>query len=318
MEFRLTFLCFFVFFLAACEKPGLKEGEGFVKVEGGKVWYQVVGSGKGTPLLLLHGGPGFTSPYLNPLSALSDDRPVIFYDQLGSGRSDVTTDPVLWTVEHFVKQLATLRNELGLKEVHILGHSWGAQLALDYLLTKPEGVKSLILASPAINTRRWSRDNKALLAQMPDASRKAIELNEREGTMDSEEYQDAMMVFYHRHIARIDPWTEDINNTFGGANLDLYGYMWGSADWAATGTLENYNREDMLPALDLPVLFTTGRYDEARPETVADFQSLTPNSQFVIFEESAHLTMQDEPEKYVQTVRGFLSGVEQDDSHLEL
>jgi proline iminopeptidase len=130
MVLRSTFLCFLICCLTACEKPGLKEEEGFVKVEGGNVWYKLVGSGKGTPLLLLHGGPGFTSHYLNPLSDLSNDRPVIFYDQLGSGRSDLTTDPALWTVEHFVKQLATLRNELGLKEVHILGHSWGSQLAL--------------------------------------------------------------------------------------------------------------------------------------------------------------------------------------------
>ena len=307
---RSTYLCLFLFFLSACETQVLKEGEGFVEVEGGKVWYQVVGSGKGTPLLLVHGGPGFTSHYLNPLSALANDRPVIFYDQLGSGRSDVTTDRALWTIEHFVRQLATLRQELGLTEVHILGHSWGSQLALDYLLTKPDGVKSLILASPAINIDRWSEDNKVLLSRMPRATREAIKRHEREGTTDSEEYQNAMMVFYHHHIARIDPWTDDINNAFEGTNFDLYGYMWGSADWAVTGTLKDYNREAMLPTLDLPVLFTTGRYDEAVPDTVADFQSLTPNSQLVIFEESAHLTMQDEPEKYTRTVRDFLNGME--------
>jgi proline iminopeptidase len=102
----------------------------------GKVWYQVVGSGKGTPLLLFHGGPGFSSHYLNPLSVLSNDRPVVFYGQLGSGRSDVTTDPALWTVEHFVTQLATLRKELGLKEVHLLRHFWAEQATRSKYLLK--------------------------------------------------------------------------------------------------------------------------------------------------------------------------------------
>ncbi len=62
--------------------------EGYVDVEGGRVWYRIVGSGNATPLVLLHGGPGAPSHYLNPLEQISEDRPVIFYDQLGAGRSD--------------------------------------------------------------------------------------------------------------------------------------------------------------------------------------------------------------------------------------
>jgi hypothetical protein len=79
--------------LACASNDEFKRKEGFLEVPGGKVWYEIVGIGKrGTPLLLLHGGPGFTSDYLRPLEALADERPVIFYDQLGGGRSERPDD----------------------------------------------------------------------------------------------------------------------------------------------------------------------------------------------------------------------------------
>ena len=74
-------------------------GEGYIPVTGGKVWYRIVGTGKGTPLLVLHGGPGVPSYYLNPLAALGDDRPVVFYDQLGCGRSDQPADTSLSRIQ---------------------------------------------------------------------------------------------------------------------------------------------------------------------------------------------------------------------------
>ena len=307
---RLIAIVVLAISISSCEKPSIQEGEGFIEVDGGKVWYKVVGTGNETPLLLLHGGPGFSSPYLNPLAELSDERPVIFYDQLGAGRSDKTDDPKLWTIEHFVAELATIRVELELNEVHILGHSWGTQLALDYMLTNPEGVKSLVLASPAVNTARWTEDNKKLLSLMPESTQAVIEKHEREGTTSSEEYQAAMMEYYARHMSRSDPWSDDLMSAFETFNSSLYEYMWGPADWAATGTLKNYNREDFLPTLDLPVLFTTGRYDEAVPETVAYFHSLTPGAKIAILENSAHLTMQDQPEEYNRIIREFLQSVE--------
>ncbi|MEO6888094.1 MAG: alpha/beta fold hydrolase, partial [Ktedonobacteraceae bacterium] len=107
----------------------IREQEGFVPVDGYRVWYRIVGGGsehEHTPLLLLHGGPGAPHDYLENLEALaSDTRRVIFYDQLGCGRSDQPDDTSLWRVERFVEELATMRRELELERVHILGQSWG-------------------------------------------------------------------------------------------------------------------------------------------------------------------------------------------------
>ena len=70
----------------------LKESEGKVGVQGGKIWYRVIGKGKGIPILMLHGGPGGTSRSFYQFESIGKDRPIVLFDQLGSGRSDYHTD----------------------------------------------------------------------------------------------------------------------------------------------------------------------------------------------------------------------------------
>jgi proline-specific peptidase len=288
----------------------LSPGEGYVEVEGGRVWYRVAGAGRATPLLLLHGGPGAPSYYLNPLEGVSVDRPVVFYDQLGAGRSDRPAGPVVWRLDRFVDELARVRNALGLDEVHILGHSWGTMLAVEHVLGRSEGVKSLTLASPVLSVRRWAEDARRLVAEMPEATRNVIDRHEASGSTDTPEYQEAVMEFYRRHLSRSDPWSPDLEKTFENLNPEIYGSMWGPSEFAPTGSLASFEREDALPELELPILFTAGRYDEATPETVAHFQALAPGSRIAIFENSAHMTMLDEPEAYVAAVRDFLREID--------
>ena len=115
----------------------MKIEEGYIDVPGGKVWYRAVGdNADGTPLLCLHGGPGFTHYYLEPLEALADRRRVIFYDQLGCGRSDRPGDLSLWNVDRFVAELAQVRSALNLDRLHLFGSSWGGMLAMQYVLDR--------------------------------------------------------------------------------------------------------------------------------------------------------------------------------------
>jgi proline iminopeptidase len=310
MQRNLPSLVTILVLLSACGEQGLDPGEGYVDVEGGRVWYEIVGSGTRTPLLLLHGGPGAPSYYLNPLEGVAIDRPVIFYDQLGAGRSERPDDTTLWTVERFVRELAQVRAALGLDEVHILGHSWGTMLAVDYMLTEPDGVRSLILASPAISVRRWAEDAEYLLAQLPEELQAAISKHHANGTTDDPEYEEATMAYYQRYFSRAEPWSPHLLRAFEELNTEIYELMWGPSEFAATGTLKNFEREDALPGLDLPVLFTTGRYDEATPATVEHYRSLVPGARLTVFENSAHMTMLDEPDVYVAAVREFLNEVD--------
>ncbi len=277
-------------------------------VPGGRVWYRVVGTGHGTPLVVIHGGPGSPSFYLESLARLGTERPVVFYDQLGAGRSDQPPDTTLWRIERFTAELDSLRGHLGLREIHLLGHSWGGALAIDYLLGKPAGVRSVILASPLVSTARWKADADTLIARLPDSMRKAIAVHEAAGTYLAPGYQAAVEVFYDSFLTRRGG--PEVDNTLAYFNTALYNYMWGPSEFTVTGTLRDYDRTSRLHELRLPVLYTAGEFDEARPSTVAYFRSLTPGAQFSLIPSSAHLTMVDAPQAFADTVSRFLKSVE--------
>jgi len=299
--------------LAGCgeleEKVKETEGEGYIDVTGGRVWYRIVGSGSATPLLLLHGGPGGPSDSLKPLGKLSDERPIIFYDQLGSGKSDRPNDPNLWRTERFVEELAQVRQALGLDRVHILGHSWGTMLAVDCMLTNPSGIVSLILSSPCLSTKKWMEDVNKYRSNLPVEIQEILEKHEKAGTIDSEDYLNATMEFYKRHLCRLDPWPKELEQLFEDLNMEVYETMWGPNEFNATGILKDYDRTEQLKEIEVPTLFTAGRYDEASPETTALYQSYISGSKLEVFEDASHLTMHEKPEKYCQVVSDFLKNL---------
>jgi len=282
--------------------------EGYIDVPGGKVRYREIGAGrKAIPLLTVHGGPGAPHDYLEPLEALGDERPVIFYDQLGCGNSDRPDDTALWTIERYVEELDQVRKFLKLSRTHILGQSWGSMLATDYLLKKkPTGVRGLIFSGPCLSVSRWAADQRAYLAEMPESIRAVIYEKEASGETDSPEYQEAMMSYYRRHLCRLDPWPDCLNRTFEKLGKSVYEHMWGPSEFTVSGTLGNYERAELLKEITQNILFTCGRYDEATPETTAFYHRRHPRSEMVIFEDASHAHHLEKPEEYLGVVRDFL------------
>ena len=289
---------------------GCQPREGYVDVTGGRVWYQIVGSADTIPLLILHGGPGHPHDYLEPLKGLADERPVVFYDQLGCGKSDRPESAALWRVERFVQELGQVIEALGMEQMHILGHSWGSMLATDYALAKPLGLASLILASPPLSVQRWLQDLAEYRRQLPSKVQEVLARHEAAGTTDSEEYQAATLEFYKRHICRLDPWPDAMLRAEAGENKVVYNTMWGPAEFYMTGNLSDYDRTSRLHEIAVPVLFTCGRHDEASPDTTGWYHSLVPRSELVVFEDSSHTPHLEETESYLETVRRFLRSVE--------
>ena len=151
MKIICLYVLVMVLFISSCkQKNNLSTREGFIHLKVGKVWYRIVGTGDKAPLLLLHGGPGVPSYYLNSMAALGNDRPVIFLDQPGCGRSDRNIDSTLMTVESFVNELKEFTDSLHLTSFYLYGHSWGTMLGMDYYLKYPENIKGIIFASPCI------------------------------------------------------------------------------------------------------------------------------------------------------------------------
>lgn len=285
--------------------------EGFVEVPGGRVWYRVAGAdGPGVPLLGLHGGPGFTHDTLTTLDGLGSDRPVVLYDQLGSGRSDRPGDQELYRLERYVEEVRRVREALGLGRIHLLGHSWGGTLALSCALADPEGLDSLILASPLVSTARWLEDARRLRSELPEDVQRTLQDHEDRDFTGCPEYLAATLAFYRRHLCRMQTWPEELERGFAGLGLDVYESMWGPTEFHATGSLVGLDLTPRLAELRLPVLFTCGRHDEATPDTVGSFRNAVPKAELVVFEESAHTAHLEEAERYVRAIRGFLERVE--------
>ena len=286
--------------------------EGYVEVPGGRVWYQIAGPDRpGTPLLCLHGGPGMPHDYLEPLEDLAANRPVVFYDQLGCGRSDRPADDSLWTAERFVEELAVVRTALGLERPHLFGNSWGGWLALQYTLDRRPQLASLILSSCPPSVPRWIADCAQLRAELDEPVRGVLDRHEAGGYFSCPEYQWAITEFYRRHLCRQDPWPECVERTFAGLGSDAYLTMWGPSEFGpVTGNLRDWDVTDRLPEIHVPALVTGGRHDEARPAHMAVLADRIPQAELVIFENSSHMAFVEERRPYIQVVEDFLARTE--------
>lgn len=306
--FMLTIL------VASAKENNRIEKENLVDVPGGKIWYKIIYFEKSknkTPLLILHGGPGVPHNYLEGLKKLAKERPIIFYDQLGCGRSQIPNpNNDLWTLNRYVNELAILINHLKLNKVNLFGHSWGGALAIEYTLKHPEKVASLTLASPLISSKIWVADAKRLISELPLETQKAILMHEEQNTTDSIEYKNAMDVFYNHFVFRLKTWPENLKYSFDHFNFDIYKTMWGVNEFTVTGNLKDYDRIHDLQSLNIPVLLTGGKFDEATPETLKKAVALLPQGKLIIYDNSAHFAFINEEKRYLKDLTIFLESVD--------
>jgi len=279
------------------------------------VWYKILrGSNPDMyPVICLHGGPGGTHHYLEPLSKLNDEgRTIVFYDQSGNGNSGRISDLSVLSPEYFCKELDLLRKELRLDEIHLFGQSWGGMLAMEYALTKPSGIKSMILADSPSGAPSWITEINRLRSELPEDVKSVLDKHEANGTTDSSEYQEAVMVFYRRHLCRLEEWPESMNQTFEfiGKNPEVYFSMWGPSEFFVTGSLRNWDITSRLGEIDIPALVLGGRYDEATPLITETVHKGIKNSEYYIFENSSHSPHHEEKELFIKLVSDYLRKIE--------
>ncbi len=265
-----------------------------------ETWYRVDGDGDGKeagrlPLLVLHGGPGGSHDPLEGLGELAKQgRRVVFYDQLGGGDSDKPDDPSLWTVATFLEQLSSVREGLGFERLHLFGSSWGGMLALEYALTQPEGLASLVLNSTPTSAPRWATETLRLHAELPPG------LDDKAAEKE----------FWRRHICRVEPEPEALGRTRAKFGKQVYETMWGPNEFTVTGALKDWDLIERLGEIRVPTLVTSGRYDECTPALVEPLHRGIAGSEWVLFEESSHTSLLEEPERYLEVIGGFLERVE--------
>jgi L-proline amide hydrolase len=291
----------------------LRELEGYIPVGEYKVWYRIVGGGaeqEKIPLLTVHGGPGIPHDYVLDMAELaSDSRRVIFYDQLGCGRSDQPNNPSLWTIKRTVEEMGIVRRALGLDKIHLWGQSFGGLFSIEYALSQPSGLVSLILASSTPSIPLWIAEANRLREELPPEVQETLLRHEKAGTLDDPEYQQATMVFYDRHVIRVKPIPEHVQRAMDQVG-QVYYTMNGPTEFHVIGNIKDWDRTNRLSEIKVPTLITSGRYDESTPLLNEVLHKGIPGSEWVLFENSSHMAHVEERELYIATVRSFLERVE--------
>lgn len=279
---------------------------GYIQTRAGEVFFQRYGGEGKTPLVCVHGGPGFTSYYLEPLSALSDSMPIITYDQAGCGRSRRQGARKLFSVDGFVDELEDLRRELGLEKMCLLGHSFGGLIVGEYALRYPERVERLVFACVSIDIPRWVEDGRRLVGALNLMQRMLLREGERSGATSSPEYLTALGAYYRKHIYGCEEIPEEVRRSEAEADAQTYQIVWGTNELVVNGLVKEYNLSPRLSSLHCPCLFMCGRFDEATPEAHQYFASLVSGALVHIFERSAHHPFATEREESARVLREFL------------
>ncbi len=287
---------------------------GRIKWELGETAYTVIGdlrSGK-TPLVALHGGPGFLGKSALTVAQYAEkaERPAIIYDQIGCGSSSLLADKSreFWQIDIFIKEFYALIEHLEISDnFAINGHSWGGLLAAEIAITKPLGLKALVLSSPLGDTQTWISGVKDLLAGMPSEISSVILHHEEAGTTDEPEYMEAALKFYDKHVIRV-PMPPDLIAIFDEAmgNQNVYNSMWGPSELTCNGTLADHIVTDRVGAISVPTLILSGKFDECTPATAKAYNEGIKGSRWELFEESSHLSYVEEAAKYQRVMNEFL------------
>ena len=197
-------------------------GEGHITWDGHRTWYRVAGdldAADKLPLVALHGGPGAPSYYLTSLAELADTPDAPSSCTTSSAADAATASPTRRptsgrSTSSSASSTSSSTPSASPDGYHLYGQSWGGMLALEHAFTHPSGLKSLVLANTLASTALWVSEAKRLVAELPDESRDASSATRQPARPTSDEYTEAMLVFYGRHLCRIDPFPDDLMQTF--------------------------------------------------------------------------------------------------------
>jgi proline iminopeptidase len=279
-----------------------------VVVDGHRVVAYSFGQGDET-VFCLNGGPGLGCDYLREAHSCLADHGyrVVAFDQLGTGASDRPTDASLWTIGRYVAETEAVRQALGLGRVHLLGHSWGGWLGIDYALAHPQALKTVILADTNADMPHLITELERLRAALGPETVAMMQSHEAEGTIDHPEYLAAITILDHRHVCRLAEWPAPVKRSVEGWNKAPYVAMQGPNEFLFTGNLKDWNRVPDLHRIAVPVLITVGRHDELTPACALRMKLHLPDAELAVFPNSSHMPFYEEPEAYYPVLLRFLA-----------
>jgi proline iminopeptidase len=272
-----------------------------LNVGGVTIWYDVRHGGAKTPLVLLNGGPGFDHGYFLTSEAwdkIATHRPVVFYDQRGTGRSGDLKPGQSCTLADQVADLEALRAKLGAPRLDLLGHSWGGFLAMAYAIRYPEHVAHVVLCDSA--APKWSDTDFMLKYLFPEASERRDQYDFLAAIGDT----GASWAAVKEYLGMLFYSSRKRDEFLAVANQLHFNR---AVNEALNADLGRIDMGPMLGRLKMPVLVITGRFDaNAAPSTAWKIHKAIAGSRFEVFEQSGHLPFFEEPEAFARSIERFL------------
>ena len=278
-----------------------------VAVDGYKIVAYSFGSGDDV-LLCLNGGPGLPCDYLRDSHSFLSDHGyrVVAYDQLGCGESDKPHDEALWDITRYVGEVETVRTTLGLGKVHLIGQSWGGWLGIEYGVTYPDNLKTIVLENTCGDMPHLIGELNRHREALGPETVAMMQRHEAEGTLDHPEYQAAITILNYRHVCRMAEFPAPVMRSLNDWNMEVYGAMQGPNEFLYTGNLKDWNRLADMARITCPALITVGQHDELTPACSLKMKNALPNAELKVFPNSSHMPFFEEPEVFFPALLDFL------------
>ena len=282
------------------------DAEGLRQINGTRLWVAV--HGDGDPLLVVHGGPGWDHRYLLPrLADLADEHRLVFYDQRASGRSSADVPPGSVSLEIFLQDLEGVREALGIERMHLLGHSFGGLLAMQYAVRHPERVRSLVLLNSTAASSEYAQQVGQIMRERltPERQEQLLEVAQSEAMQRGEaaaidEYMRILLAANFHDPQAVSRLPLYFGDDFSARSGLLQGLQ---ADLAA------YDLHDRLAVIHSPTLVVRGD-SEALPRAATDrIVAAIPGARLVELEACGHFPFVECPDEMTAALRAFLRGL---------
>lgn len=281
------------------------ESSGFIPVESAQLFYRVVGTG--TPLLILHGGPGLSHDYLAPqlIELLEQDYQLIFFDQRGSGRSTGGDDESRLTMAQFVSDIEQVRSFFPHEQVNLLGHSFGGLLGMYYAFSHPQRVSRLILldSDAASWELRTPYQIEVITARKTESDSKAMQAIESQAgwSEDPRLFEQHIRISLRTYFADA-ALADELALRFDQhslANLAI-------TSKAVRADLGRYDIHDRLKKISAPTLIIHGDASVFSVEGAKALHREIPRSQLVILDDVGHFAYIESPRAFKAAIKAFL------------
>ena len=289
------------------------EREGRVRVRGHRLYYRRFGTGRGTPVLVLHGGPGLTCDYLTPLADLvAGGYDVVLYDQLGCGGSERPVQYRDYTIAANADDVDELRRRMGLGRVHLFGHSYGGALAVETALRHPRALRSLVVSSGFSSMDTLWKGLRGRVAQLSPKSRRAL-IREDQTGRETHASASGWAEFRRRFSHHLVNTPFEVQRTYGRMNGRIFRAMGFDAryhlrDGYRRGTMAGWDVSDRLSRIHVPTLVTVGEFDHVVPACAREIHRGIPGSRLVVARGQGHLPFFEDRDGYTSLLRQFLDG----------